>query len=118
MLPASRPTPPVTATFDQGSFPCSPPLPTGLQEHVPLRVHRLRRIQDARAVRPCSPSIKRLRAPTVFDAPRGLLLPGDPKVLRFRTWCGTTNAYCVCCRLDWSTRTPAPMVLDSEIFRR
>jgi len=44
MLPASAPTPPVTATFDQGSFPRSPPLPTWPQEHVPLRVHRLRRI--------------------------------------------------------------------------
>jgi hypothetical protein len=60
--------------------------------------HLRRKSHTARQIKPS------LRAPTVFDGPGCLLQQPDPKALYWAT------------RLPWSTRTPGPIVLETETF--
>jgi len=65
----------------------------------------------------CPSTIKSLRIPTVFDGP-GRLTFGSrvPKFFTERPQVSLVrNPYWVA-RLPWSTLTPGPMVLETEIF--
>lgn len=83
-----------------------------------FRAHRLRRTSvSGRGVASAFFQKLNLSAPTVFDNPPAMFCR-RPKVPAPRTCAGTCNYCWVCAKLDWSTRTPGPIVLEIATFFR
>ncbi len=83
-----------------------------------FRAHRLRRTSvSGRGNASTFLQKLNLSVPTVFDNPPAMICR-RPKVPAPRTGAGTCCYCCACAKLDWSTRTPGPIVLEIATFFR
>ena len=83
-----------------------------------FRAHRLRRTSvSGRGVASTFLQKLNLSVPTVFDNPPAMFCR-RPKVPAPPGCAGTFAYCCVCAKLDWSTRTPGPIVLEIATFFR
>lgn len=83
-----------------------------------FRAHRLRRTSvSGRSVASAFLQKLNLSVPTVFDNPPAMFCR-RPKVPAPPNGAGTFAYCCDCAKLDWSTRTPGPIVLEIATFFR